>query len=197
MPAKIAAFPGSPPPPSPEAHGRCSRAPRTKRRGRPRADHRGKNRGHRRGRPTRASRSSKPIPRTMRRMAQRQSPRRPTPSLAGPPGPGCGRRQTNVLIATPGTDPTAREPGATPRPDAAFEPLRRNALRPETVGSSPWAECRVYIFLLIPGTVSRTQRPDHAPILNCSAATPCALRPAFQPRRPRQMPRLHLPVLIP
>jgi len=108
------------------------RGPRTKRRGRPRADHCGENRGHRRGRPPRASRSSKPIPRTMRRMAQRQSSRRPAPSLVGPPGPGCGRRQVSVLIATPGIDPTAREPGAAPRPEPAFESLRHNALRTET-----------------------------------------------------------------
>jgi hypothetical protein len=69
----------------------------------------------------------------MRRTARRQLPRRPTSSLVGPPGPGHSRRQVSVLTATPGTDPTAREPGATPRPETAFESLRRNALRPETV----------------------------------------------------------------
>src|SRR5580658_4606508 len=66
-------------------------------------------------------------------MAQCQTSRRPTPSLVARPGPGCDPRQVSALIATPGTDPTVREPGATPRPEAAFEPLRRNALRPETV----------------------------------------------------------------
>ena len=86
----------------------------------------------------------------MRRMAQRQSPRRPTPSLAGPPGPGHGPRQVSAFIATPGTDPTAREPGAAPRPEPAFESLRHNALRTETAApaatpapNAPFASFRI------------------------------------------------------
>jgi hypothetical protein len=120
-------------PPLPWRLAEAAARPQDKLRGRPRDDDCGENPGYRRGRPTRASRSSKPIPRTMGRMAQRQSSRRSTQSLVARPGPVCGRRQASVLIAPPRIDPTAREPHAPPRSEAALEQLRRNALRPETV----------------------------------------------------------------